>query len=524
MVKIAYLLLCHRDVEGVATQARALAAAGDVVAIHFDKRAGADLFRKLKDALNDAPSVTFARRVACGWGEYSLVQAALNAIEAAREAFDGVTHYYLISADCMPTKSAAFLKRSLADGDRDYIEINDFLDSGWIKTGLKEDRLIYRHYFNERERKTLFYGALELQRRLGLERKLPDGIRVKIGSQWWLLRAATVDRMLAYMRRRADVVRFFRTTWIPDETMFQTIAFHCAPRGEIVSRPPTTLMFSDYGIPVVFCADHQEMLAKENRFFARKITTHDPAFRQRLLDHYVHGAEDDEEGDESLAAYYGYLARRGRDGRRQAPRFWQRAITLDDDNDLLIVACKKWHVGQRLAETAARICGLDAFGYVFDDDEPIDAELGGLEVGRDKRGRHRRAFLNLLYVDRGAKRLAICVDPSRLDVVNDFAAAGRRTRVLLIETGFSDDDYLGHAERVGLITSSATSGQRAAVVDALRVEFEEEAAALRRAQPARLVRMSASQGRIDNAAAIARFFGATRDEVEAIVREMEPHL
>ncbi|MEM7525658.1 MAG: glycosyl transferase, partial [Pseudomonadota bacterium] len=102
MVKIAYLLLCHKNADSVIAQAKALVAAGDVVAIHFDKGGSASDFERLKTALSGEPSVTFANRVACGWGEYSLVQASLNLLKAARASFTEVTHYFLISGDCFP--------------------------------------------------------------------------------------------------------------------------------------------------------------------------------------------------------------------------------------------------------------------------------------------------------------------------------------------------------------------------------------------------------------------------------------
>ncbi|MEM7524600.1 MAG: DUF5928 domain-containing protein, partial [Pseudomonadota bacterium] len=424
-----------------------------------------------------------------------------------------------------PTKSSAFLKRSLAPGDRDYIEINDFFDSDWIKTGLKEDRLIYRHLFNERERRALFYGSLNMQRKLGLKRSLPKDLRVKIGSQWWLLRAKTIDRMFAYMKRRPDVVRFFKTTWIPDEIMFQTIAFHCAPREEIRSHPPTTLIFSDYGIPVVFYPDHHEMMVNESRFFARKVTANDAGFRQKLLDHYVSGdGAGDVEGEEMIGGYYSYLARRGRDGRRHAQRFWQRSTALDDSKEVLVVACKKWHIGQRFTDTVARVCGIDALGYVFDQDEPLDLDLGNLEVGKEKRGRHRRAFLTLLFKARGASKIALCVDPSRDDVVRDFAETECRMRVLLIDTPFADAEYEDHARRIGLMGAAATDRQRRTVVSALKVEFAEESGRLRRTEIGRLDMLSASQNRVEKAASVARFLRVSRDEVEATVREIEPHL
>lgn len=523
MVKIAYLLLCHRNADSVIDQAKALVEAGDVVAIHFDKRGHPADFAKLRDTFKNEPSVAFANRVQCGWGEYSLVQATLNLLNAARRAFRGVTHYYLISGDCFPSKSSAHIRRVLGEGDRDFIETWDFLDSAWIKTGLKEERLIYRHFFNERERKRLFYWSLNLQRRMGWARKTPKDLRIKIGSQWWLLRASTVDAIFDFLKRRPEVTRFFRTTWIPDEIVFQTIAYHIVPTEEIDSRPPTTLIFSDYGIPVVFYRDHLEMLRTENRFFARKVTTTDVEFRRELLHHYVHG-DDDPDGQDTLSGVYHYLARRGRDGRRSVARFWQRSTTLDDSKEVFVIACKKWHVGQIFADTVRRVTGIDTLGYVFDQEEPLEMDLGHLEAGKEKRGRHRRAYLGLLFDACGSNKLALCVDPARDDVVRDFADTDSRMRVLLIETPFDDQEYEDHGRRVGLLGDYASKELRDTVVNALKVEFAEESVRLRKVDTGRLGLLSASQNRVEKAAAVARFLRVSRDEVEAIVREIEPHL
>lgn len=523
MVKIAYLLLCHKNAPAVIAQAQAYVAAGDAVVIHFDKRANDADFRTIQDAFAEEPHVAFAKRVACGWGEYTLVQASFNMLDTARKQFEGITHYYLVSGDCYPTKSAAWVHAQLAPADRDFIEFNDFFESDWIKTGLKKDRLIYRHLVNERKNKKLFYGLLNAQRKLGLSRPLPKDLTIKIGSQWWCLRAATVEAMYAFLKKRPDVLRFFRTTWIPDEIAFQTIIAHCANHDEIISRPPTTLVFTDYGMPVTFYRDHLEMIRREPRFFARKITEHDESLRADMLAHYTDGQMDDP-GPEMVHGYYHYLARRGRDGRRNPVRFWQRSTTLDDGKEVLVIACKKWHVGQRLSRVIHQITGMETLGYVFDQDEPLDMNLGNLEVGKDKRARHRRAFLSLLFDIRGAEKLTLCIDPSREDVVRDIADTDARMRVLLIDTEFTEPEYVDHAERVGLLASTAMEEQRRAVVDALKIEFSEESGRLRKVDTGRMDLLSPDQNRVEMAASMARFLRVGRDEVEAVVREMERNL
>ena len=188
----------------------------------------------------------------------------------ALDAFPKATHFYLMSGDCMPIKPAHHIRAVLAGNNQDYIEHHDFFKSDWIKTGMRADRLIYRHFFNERTQKRRFYWAYEWQQRLGLQRALPAGISIRVGSQWWCLRRETLQAVLAFCKTRPDIVRFFRTTWIPDETFFQTLVAHLVDSRFLQNRPPTFLVFTDYGLPVVFCQDHFEFLLQQDSFLLVK--------------------------------------------------------------------------------------------------------------------------------------------------------------------------------------------------------------------------------------------------------------
>ena len=116
----------------------------------------------------------------------------------------------LFRTDCMPTKSADYIHEFLDAQDADFIESFDFFRSDWIKTGMREERLIYRHFFNERTQKWLFYKSFELLKTLGLKRKLPADLRIRIGSQWWCLRRKTVEAILDFLKNRPDVLKFFK--------------------------------------------------------------------------------------------------------------------------------------------------------------------------------------------------------------------------------------------------------------------------------------------------------------------------
>ncbi len=450
MARIAYILLCHKDPDGIIAQAQRLTAAGDFIAIHFDARSAKADFDKLKAALGANPSVVFsALRLKCGWGAWSLVNATLQAVKAAVDAFPRATHFYMLSGDCMPIKTAEYAHRHLDREEVDYIESVDFFNTDWIKTGIKEERLIYRHYFNERANKWLFYASLNAQRHLGLARKVPADIQMQIGSQWWCLRRRTIEALLEFIRKRSDVVRFFRTTWIPDETFFQTLVRHLVPGHEIRSRTLTFLLFTDYGMPVNFYNDHYDLLLSQDFLFARKISPDAKDLKDRLGKLYATAGIGFGVSNEGRSLFK-FLTGRGRIGRRFAPRFWETESSLGRERTLLMVTCKKWHVAKRLVERVRQVTNLPAIDYLFNESSTPLPDLGGIQTTLEKRTRHRRALMRMLFDYWQTDKLIICIDPANVDLMQDFFNDKARVRLLEIECQFSDDYLIGHARRVGL--------------------------------------------------------------------------
>lgn len=519
MASIAFLLLCHRDPDGVAAQARALVAGGDSVTIHFDARARPAVYARLRSAIADEPRIALTRRrIACGWGEWSLVAATLEAVRTAFATFTDATHFYLISGDCAPIKTAEYAHARLDAEDADHIESFDYFTSGWIKTGLREERLIYRHVFNERANKRLFYAALGLQQRLGLERPTPEGLRIMIGSQWWCLRRETIRRILDFLKGRPDVIRFFRTTWIPDETFFQTLVPHLVADAEIRRQTLTFLIFTDYGMPVTFHADQEAMLLGQSQLFARKISPDAISLRERLRALWAERGRDFAIAGDGRRLFE-FLTRRGREGRRHAPRFWERGASIGTGRELLMVVCKKWHVARRLAAAIGHETGIPHVGYLFSEDHAGVPELGGIGASLAKRNRHRRAVLRMIFDHFGSDRLVICLDPSQLDLMRDFAADDCRARVLEIDCHLSDAYLEGHACRIGIIGKNSPEPVRTSVLPAIRAELDHEAALLRTAGLPWITRIREDRGAGENAVALAAFLGIGQEEAGRILAE-----
>lgn len=511
MAKIAYILLCHKNPQAIIQQAERLTAAGDYMAIHFDRRADPQDFHTIRTALAGNPNVTFAhKRVKCGWGEWSLVQGTLNAVQAAIDAFPDATHFYMLSGDCMAIKTAEFAHRFLDGNDADFIESFDFFESDWIKTGIKEDRLIYRHLVNERRHKWLFYAALGLQRRLGLRRAIPTDIQVQIGSQWWCLRRRTIEWILEFTRRRPDVMQFFRTSWIPDETFFQTLVRHLVPETEIQARTLTFLMFSDYGLPVAFYNDHYDLLLAQDFLFARKISPEAEELKARLGRLYAErqvGFQISNEGQN----LFRFLTGRGRVGRRFTMRVWEAESTLGRDRELMIVVCKKWHVAKRLAAHLGLLTSVPAIEYLFDEENAALPDLGGLQNSLAKRTRHRRALMRMLYDYFDTDRLIVCMDPRNLELLQDFFSDRSITRILEVECLFSDADLIGHARRLGLAGEQTGKETLQQLLPTLRNDIIHESDLINDAGFSDLCRISERDPPETNALKLAEFLTIPHD-------------
>ncbi len=482
MAKIAYILLCHKDPDAIILQAQQLTAAGDFMAIHFDARASVEDFATISAGLADNPNVALTRkRVKCGWGEWSLVQATLNTLTTAMQAFPRATHFYMLSGDCMAIKTAQHAHDFLNRNDTDFIESFDFFASDWIKTGMKEDRLIYRHFFNERTHKSLFYASCDLQKKLGLSRKIPEDLQIQIGSQWWCLRRRTVEGIMEFLRQRRDVIRFFKTTWIPDETFFQTLVRHLVPSPEIDPRTLTFLMFTDYGMPVNFYNDHYDLLLAQDFLFARKISPGAVDLKLRLGKLYASENVPFKISDEGRSLHE-FLTTRGRTGRRFAPRFWETESTLGRERQLLIITCKKWHVAKRVLARLRDKSGLPGVEFLFNEESTQLPDLGGFETSLHKRTRHRRALTRMLFEYFDSNTLIVCIDPGSLELIQDFYSDRSQTRLLQINCTVNDDFLTGHAHRTGLAGAQTTQTTLERLLPTIRNDIQDEADRIRDAE------------------------------------------
>lgn len=268
-VTISYLILCHDSPDRIVRLVTRILSDDETgqVVIHFDKNTSRAKFNELKARLNNTPRChVLEKRIKCGWGQWSLVQATLNSLKFAFYNY-GTDYYYLLSEFCYPIKPLWRLKYFLIKSNGgSFLECED---KSWIKGGISTDRYSYFHFLNKRKYPKSHRFLYRLQKKLCLIRKPPKELKFSFGSQWWCLHVSTIPIFIkTYERYRY----FFRFVWIPDELFFSTIAKSFGVRT--ISTCLTRYEFDDSGKPnVINFTDLRlcDSTTNDNFFFIRKV-------------------------------------------------------------------------------------------------------------------------------------------------------------------------------------------------------------------------------------------------------------
>jgi hypothetical protein len=435
---IGVVMLVHTAFDRAEQVIRHWVAGGCPVVIHVDSAVPADTFATFAARLADLDRVGFARRFRCEWGTWGLVAATQAAAEAMLDRHPDVSHVFLASGACLPLRPIRDLERYLDDRPgTDFIESATTAEVPWIVGGLSQERFTLSFPFAWRRQRRLFDGFVRLQRRLGIRRRVPDGIDPHMGSQWWCLTRRTLEAILQDPRRPV-FDRYFRRVWIPDESYFQTLARRHS--RAIESRSLTLSKFDVHGKPHIFYDDHLQLLRRSDCFVARKIWPHADGLYRVFLDPAIESRAATEPNPGRIDRLYARAAQRRTQGRaglcmqsRFPNRDWQIDLTagpyavfqgfaeLHDDFETWLAAA-----------TGARVHGhLFAPQRVeFEGRVPVFA--GCLSDSATLRDYDPQAFLrNLIWNTRGEVQ-GFQYGPADTPAIAPFISRDRNARISVI--------------------------------------------------------------------------------------------
>jgi hypothetical protein len=295
--RIAYIVLAYKLPEQVARMIGRLSHPRARFYVHVDRKVDIRPFRSALRNLSPKPELYWLRREACWWGYFGIVQAAVNGLKAIAKSSD-FDFAILLSNQCYPIKPAAYIHRFLgAHIGESCIEQFPFPVYMWPPDGgFRKIQNYHFRFLGGNWRHPPGYSPLRLRRRvLGwlfalrfpLPRRFPYGLKPHGGSTWgWCLSREAVVYTVDFLRRRPDVLRFFRYAHFPDELFLNTIIASAPLSRKAHHTRLTYIDWRDPGSnhPAILTSKDIETFWRTDFLFARKFDSQQDAAVLDLID------------------------------------------------------------------------------------------------------------------------------------------------------------------------------------------------------------------------------------------------
>lgn len=272
-MRIAYLVLCHKNSNQVSTLINQLDQDGVDFYVHIDKKTTSFTLPERYNLFVLPPE----KRIDVRWATNSMVYATLNLAHAALSSNVKYDYLCLLSGQDFPIKSNCEIRDYLqANNGANFIEILP-TDHPLYRRYCKRNELYYPEWIYGRSNvckalKRLFiYLTGGFNRTYSLfRRKVPKDISFSYGSQWWCLTRECLHWIVDYLDNNPEVLRFFDHALTPDECIFQTV-FMMSPFSKTAEDKLTFLEWdTNRNNPRILTKVDYQLLINSDKMFARK--------------------------------------------------------------------------------------------------------------------------------------------------------------------------------------------------------------------------------------------------------------
>lgn len=224
-MKIAVLVLCHKNPEQIEMLINALDSCEMDFYIHVDRKSEIRLnFNK-----ENVVVLPENQRISVSWGGYSMIEATLSLLYVMRKSGKVYDYVWLISGQDFPIRSINDILYFFdANKGKDFIEIIDD-NEAYVRNYLKRNELKYPNWMLSdrlfiKLLKRAYWILTGGKKTIFFKRNMPGCIRkFYFGSQWWALTSQSLNRIMEFLDNHAEILTFFSTTLVPDECFFQTL-------------------------------------------------------------------------------------------------------------------------------------------------------------------------------------------------------------------------------------------------------------------------------------------------------------
>lgn len=274
--KIAYLILIHRYPKQFFRFFKAIYHPDNYYLIHVDKKASGHLYRDIECFLTDYSNSMLLKREEVNWGGFSMVQVELNGIKKLLDLYADWDFCINLSGQDFPLKSQDYIRNFLSvNRNKNFIKI--------ANQAIDRPETMYRieNYFNE---------SIPNFHKSQIKRPFLDNVIPYIGGQWWIL-TRTCCEFFSYSHEVDKFVDYYRNTFVPDESFFQTVIMNTSLNEMTVLDDKRAIIWEPIGDiklrPKTLTQNDKHLLLNGDNLFARKFDENIDSEILEILENYL---------------------------------------------------------------------------------------------------------------------------------------------------------------------------------------------------------------------------------------------
>lgn len=256
--------------------------------IHVDAKI--DIKGYISHLGENASGCTFVDPIEVYWGGYSMLEAELRLIEAARTKGD-YEKYLLISDDTLPVYPPDYLNQVLSQKSDLITAIKRPLEKSNYSKFFYYDHpatTMRGHGHRSTEIDDTFLNAMQEITHLKLTGK--KQLTIAYGSQFWALTKDTLDFVTDIWSKDINLVKSFTYSPLPDETMIQSILHSYKFFRDIDLQPIYADFHSQNGGPrILESIEDLPFDLTSNQIFVRKVKPNALKFIETVTSRLLYG-------------------------------------------------------------------------------------------------------------------------------------------------------------------------------------------------------------------------------------------
>jgi len=239
------------------------------VFVHIDSKSTLVEFRK---RITQENVVFIKKRVSVNWGAFSMVQATLNLLSEALNSKNGCDYYCLLSGVDYPLKSQIYIENYLKQHyGSEFISTVEIPNKSVDRPLNRISTFCPNIDFYKKLMPSSWVAKIRYQAgRWNIKRPYEPifkDMKPYGGSQFWALTHSAVQYIIEFVAANPEFVGFFKNTWIPDESFFQTIIGNSQFQDQVTG----SLTFADWSrntppYPAIIDSEHIQYFQEKDDF------------------------------------------------------------------------------------------------------------------------------------------------------------------------------------------------------------------------------------------------------------------